>query len=98
VVRELTKLHEEVWRGTLEGAVARLSEKEPRGEYVLVLGGAAPPEESTDSDIEAALRARLDSGDDKKTATAAVARDLAVPKRRVYAIATALPKPAGPRN
>jgi 16S rRNA (cytidine1402-2'-O)-methyltransferase len=98
VARELTKLHEEVWRGTLEGAVAHLSEKVPRGEYVLVLAGAAPPAESTDEEIEAALRARLGGGEDKKTATAAVARELAVPKRRVYAIATALPKPAGRRS
>ncbi|MCU1451179.1 MAG: hypothetical protein JWP02_3349 [Acidimicrobiales bacterium] len=98
VVRELTKLHEEVWRGTLEGAAAHLSEKEPRGEYVLVLGGAGPPAEATDDDIEAALRARLDDGEDKKTATATVARELGVAKRRVYEIATALPKPAGPRS
>src|SRR5207302_6297763 len=43
VVRELTKLHEEVWRGTLGGAGDHLAEREPRGEYVLVLGGAEAP-------------------------------------------------------
>ena len=38
--RELTKLHEETIRTTLSGAVALYREKEPRGEYVLVVAGA----------------------------------------------------------
>ena len=90
VARELTKLHEEVWRGTLGGAVEHLAEREPRGEYVLVLGGAAPPEEPSTEDVSEALRTRLAAGDDKKTATAEVARELGVPKRTVYEIATRL--------
>jgi 16S rRNA (cytidine1402-2'-O)-methyltransferase len=90
VVRELTKLHQEVWRGTLQGAADHLAEREPRGEYVLVLGGAAAPDEATDEDLSRALRARIDAGEDKKSATAAVAKELGVPKRRVYALATAL--------
>ena len=43
VVRELTKIHEEVWRTTLHEAAAHYREKEPRGEYVLVVQGAAQP-------------------------------------------------------
>lgn len=42
VVRELTKVHEEVWRTTLGEAAARYREQEPRGEYVLVIAGAQP--------------------------------------------------------
>ncbi len=87
LVRELTKLHEEVWRGTLGAAVEHLAEKEPRGEYVIVLGGAAVPEEASDDDVSRALRARIDAGEDKKSATTAVAKELGVPKRRVYALA-----------
>jgi 16S rRNA (cytidine1402-2'-O)-methyltransferase len=90
IVRELTKLHEEVWRGSLDGAVDHLAEREPRGEYVLVLGGAAPPAEPTSEDVTAALRSRLEAGEDKKTATAEVAKELRVPKRTVYEIATRL--------
>jgi len=90
VVRELTKLHEEVWRGTLAAAVDHLAEREPRGEYVLVLGGAAPPAEPSTEDVTEALRSRLAAGDDKKTATAQVAKELRVPKRQVYEIATRL--------
>ena len=90
IVRELTKLHEEMWRGSLGGAVEHLAERDPRGEYVLVLGGAAPPAEPTSEDVTEALRLRLDAGEDKKTATAEVAKELRVPKRTVYEIATRL--------
>jgi 16S rRNA (cytidine1402-2'-O)-methyltransferase len=90
LVRELTKLHEEVWRGTLAGAVEHLAEREPRGEYVIILGGAAAPHEATDDDLLGALRARLDAGENKKSATAAVAKEFGVPKRRVYALSTGL--------
>ena len=44
--RELTKLHEEVIRTTLDGARARYAEQPPRGEYVLVIEGAPEPEET----------------------------------------------------
>ena len=90
IVRELTKLHEEVWRGTLGAAVDHLARREPRGEYVLVLGGAGPPAEASTEDVTAALRSRLAAGEDKKTATAEVAKELRVPKRTVYEIATRL--------
>jgi 16S rRNA (cytidine1402-2'-O)-methyltransferase len=101
IVRELTKLHEEVWRGTLGAAVEHLGEKEPRGEYVLVVAGASPGGPAvalSDEAVTEALQAQLDAGVDKKTATAAVAQQLGVPKRRVYEIATGLPRPAGPRT
>jgi 16S rRNA (cytidine1402-2'-O)-methyltransferase len=90
VVRELTKLHEEVWRGTLGGAVEHLAAGEPRGEYVIVLDGAPPPAPAGEVDVEAALRARLEAGADKKSAIAEVAAALGVPKRVVYDIALSI--------
>src|SRR5207237_812656 len=42
LARELTKLHEETWRGTLAEAVDHVTEVAPRGEYVVVLDGAPP--------------------------------------------------------
>jgi 16S rRNA (cytidine1402-2'-O)-methyltransferase len=84
VARELTKLHEEVLRGTL-GSV---DVGTPRGEYVVVLGGApltdAPPD---DDAIRAALRDELAAGASRRDAVAAVTRRLRVPKRTVYALA-----------
>jgi 16S rRNA (cytidine1402-2'-O)-methyltransferase len=90
VARELTKLHEEVWRGTLAGAADHLSTKEPRGEYVIVLDGAPPPDPAGEVDVEAALRAHLAAGADKRSAIAEVAATLGVPKRVVYDIALRL--------
>lgn len=84
LARELTKLHEEVWRGTVAGAVAHLAASEPRGEYVIVLGGAPERPAATDDDIERALGAHLGAGDDKRASVAAVALELDVAKRRVY--------------
>ena len=90
VARELTKLHEEVWRGTLAAAAEHLAARAPRGEYVLVVGGAPAPPDATDTDIEEALAGRLAAGDDRRAAVAGVASDLDVAKRRVYELARRL--------
>jgi len=87
VARELTKLHEEVWRGSLAAACAWAAEREPRGEVVLVLGGAPEPAASTEQEVEAAVRARLDAGDSPRDAAAAVALALGVAKRQAYDVA-----------
>jgi 16S rRNA (cytidine1402-2'-O)-methyltransferase len=87
VSRELTKLHEETWRGTLADAAVRATTMEPRGEHVLVVAGAPPVAEPDDDGIRAALADRTAAGDDRKTAIARVVADLGVPKRRVYALA-----------
>jgi 16S rRNA (cytidine1402-2'-O)-methyltransferase len=90
VARELTKLHEEIWRGTLGDAVDHLAEREPRGEYVVVLEGAPPPDPAAAEDVERALQARLEAGADKRAAIAEVAAALDVPKREVYDVAVRL--------
>jgi 16S rRNA (cytidine1402-2'-O)-methyltransferase len=97
VARELTKLHEEVWRGTLAESVDRLSERDPRGEYVLVVGGAtASAPEAGMPEIEARLTERLAAGEDRKAAVAAVAAELGVAKRQVYDVGLRVrQKPAG---
>jgi 16S rRNA (cytidine1402-2'-O)-methyltransferase len=90
IARELTKLYEDVWRGSLADAVVHLDEEEPRGEYVLVLAGAPPPAAPGPDAVEEALRVRLASGVDKRSAIAEVAAELSVPKRQVYDAATRL--------
>jgi 16S rRNA (cytidine1402-2'-O)-methyltransferase len=89
VARELTKVHEEVWRGRLTGA-CEWAEGEPKGEIVIILDGAPPAEAATDDDVVAALRDALATGMSTKDAVADVARSLGVPRRHVYALATAL--------
>jgi len=94
LARELTKLHEETWRGTLADAIAHVAERAPRGEYVVVVDAAPDPSPPDDAAVEEALRRRLSTGDDRRTAIAGVAADLAVPRRRVYALAVGLrPEP-----
>lgn len=88
LARELTKLHEEHWRGTLDDAVARVAEVAPRGEYVLVLDGAPAPAAITDDDIVAALAGARAAGASTRDAVAQVVHRLGVPKRRVYDLAT----------
>ena len=90
IARELTKLHEDVWRGALGDAVAHLDEDEPRGEYVLVIAGAPPPPPAGPEAVADALRERLENGVDKRSAIAEVAAELSVPKRQVYDVATRL--------
>jgi len=90
LVRELTKLYEEIWRGTLGEAVTLAAE--PRGEYVVVLDGAPPASAATDADIEAALVEELALDGDRRAAVTAVAASLRVPKRRVYEAALRLGK------
>ena len=90
LVRELTKLHEEVWRGSLGEAMTHLAEVPPRGEYVLVLAGAPEASPPSRDDIESALLAQLGAGVDRKTAIADVARAMSVPKRAVYDVSLGL--------
>ncbi len=92
LARELTKLHEEIWRGTLGDAVRHLDEVEPRGEYVVVLAGAARPAAADDDTIRAALSDQLMRGATRKDAVATVMSRLGASKRRVYDIATGLPR------
>ena len=96
VARELTKLHEEVFRGTLAAAADRVEAAGPRGEYVLVVAGAAEPDagETDDDALAAALTAAMAAGTDRRTAVADVAAAYGVPRRRVYDLAIRLKSPA----
>lgn len=91
VAREMTKLYEEVVRGTLAEVSAHFSETEPRGEFVIVLAGAdATRVVPTDDQLLAALRQSVDGGLSKRDAVVEVTRKTGEPKRRVYDLSTAL--------
>ena len=95
VARELTKLHQEVWRGPLEEAVGHVELTEPRGEHVIVIAPAPPAPEANDDEIDAHVTAALAEGLSTRDAAARVARDLRVPRRRTYDAAMRL-KPKRP--
>ena len=84
--RELTKLHEEVIRTTLGQAVEMYSQTPPKGEFVLVIEGAAPPEiqEATPEDAAARVQALMESGLSRKDAIKQAAKELDLPKNVVY--------------
>ena len=91
--RELTKLNEETVRTTLNGAVALYTEKEPRGEYVLVIEGTAEAGISTPTeDAQNELSPRdevlslIEGGASKMDAIKAVAKRRGVPKSEIYNI------------
>ncbi|MBU5592460.1 16S rRNA (cytidine(1402)-2'-O)-methyltransferase [Clostridium sp. MSJ-4] len=89
--RELTKLHEEILRYTLEEAIDHYEKINPRGEYVLLIEGKSEEEiikekESTwiDITIEEHIDRYIDQGLTKKEAIKKVAKDRGMPKSEVY--------------
>lgn len=89
VARELTKLHEEVWRGTL-GAAVEWAGEGLKGELVFVVEGAARREPPTDDAIQDELRAAISQGESKRDAVASVSDRLGIGKNRAYDLATEL--------
>lgn len=88
VARELTKLHEEIWRGTLEDALRYF--ENPRGEFVLVVGGRAksPRLKWTRAKIQAAIRKRLELGDAPTALAAELAAQSGWTRREIYKLAS----------
>ena len=87
--RELTKLHEETMRCTLGEAVAYYAENTPKGEYVLVVAGAAPRQEAavTLEEAVAQVLALRTQGVRLKDAAREVAEHTGLSKNELYAAA-----------
>ena len=86
LVRELTKMFENAERSTLEGLLESAREQGPRGEIVLVIGGAIHDHKDDVEPEELAARARalMDDGVERREAMTRVARDAGVSKREVF--------------
>lgn len=87
LVRELTKIHEEVKRCTIDEAVEYYGENNPRGEYVIVIEGATEIEEENDWEeisIYDHVEKYIKEGIPQKEAIKKVAQDRGLPKREVY--------------
>ena len=84
--RELTKLHEEVLRMTLGEAMDYYAENAPRGEFVLIVEGAAPsaPEAVSEADALEAVRALIGQGLSRKDAVRRVSEQTGIPKNELY--------------
>jgi len=86
LVREITKIHEEVIRTTLTEAVTRYTAEEPRGEFVIIVGGASPREKTAVTPEEAARMARgyMAEGMSPSEAAKTAAAECGLKKGEVY--------------
>ena len=89
--RELTKKYEEADKTTIDQAIEKYNEKEPRGEYVLVIEGKSQEEIQEENKqkwesmtIEEHMEYYISQGNDKKSAMKLVAKDRGVSKRDIY--------------
>ena len=90
VARELTKLHEEVWRGPLAEAAARAAAGEPRGEHVIVVAGAVSAARPSGEALTGALERLIAAGLARREAVLAAEVLLGVARREAYRAALAL--------
>lgn len=83
--RELTKLHEEIFRGRLSEATGHFTAQAPRGEFTLVIEGHQQVEQEwSEEQVQAELERRLQAGTPPSSAASEVAAMAGWPKRRVY--------------
>ena len=97
VVRELTKLHEEVVRGTVAELAAQFAGP-PKGEIVVVLGPPAASRVPSDEEIRSGLRQELAAGASARDAATTVAKRLGVGRNRVYPLSAALARARAPHT
>ncbi len=83
VAKELTKIHEHVFRGSI-GEAAQFFSGDNKGEYVLVIGEREEEEEATDEQIAALLSEYIGNGMTKKDAANATSKKLKIRPNRAY--------------
>ncbi|GFZ33696.1 ribosomal RNA small subunit methyltransferase I [Clostridium zeae] len=95
ICRELTKLHEEIVRVTISEAISYFSNKQPKGEFVLVLEGKSKEDIENekkatweDLSIEEHILRNISNGMEKKEAIKMVAKERKLPKSEVYKYST----------
>ena len=92
IARELTKLHEEFWRGSIEGAISYFTIHAPKGEFTLVLEGAKPSEKPvwTEEIILKELQNLIDAGISRSDASRQLAELADLSRRQIYQLALTL--------
>jgi len=94
VAREITKLFEEVFRGTIGEAVKRFTDTRPRGEIVIVIQGASGERARDPASVEQTVDCRLSelmaSGLSERDAVRQCVVEMKLPRRQVYAAALRL--------
>ena len=91
VAREITKLHEQFYYGTVESLYHELKDQALKGEAVLMLGPLEKNDVISDDDVETRLRRALEDGYSRRDAAALIAQQTGLAKKDIYKIAIALP-------
>ena len=85
VAREMTKVYEEVYRGTISEVLEQMGKEEVKGEVTVILEGCTSPPHVDASEVIAALRRYSEEmGLSMKDSVGRVAEDLGIPRRQVY--------------
>ena len=86
VARELTKLHEEIWRGTISAAIEHFTQNEPRGEFTLVVGGRKKEEVKrwTEEKVLIAIKFGLKFGESPSALAKRVAQESGWERKEIY--------------
>lgn len=94
LARELTKLHEEFWRGRIGEAIAHYQQREPQGEYTLVVAGLplALPKLS-EAELKVELQQFIAQGISRSQASRQLAKLTSIPRRQIYQLALSISAP-----
>ena len=88
IARELTKLYEEFWRGTIGEGIANYQEKEPQGEYTLLVAGTSSNKpQLTETELKNELLSMLKQGISRSQASREIAKDTGLSRRYLYQLA-----------
>ncbi len=88
IARELTKLYEEFWRGTIEAAISEYQKREPQGEYTLLVAGNPPSKpQLTETELKTELLQIMQQGISRSQASRQLAKDMGLSRRYLYQLA-----------
>ncbi|MBD2450193.1 16S rRNA (cytidine(1402)-2'-O)-methyltransferase [Nostoc sp. FACHB-152] len=91
LARELTKLYEEFWRGTIADAIAHYQQREPQGEYTLVVAGTPATQPLlTEVELKTELQQLISQGISRSQASRQLAKFTSLSRREVYQLALSI--------
>ncbi|QSJ14795.1 16S rRNA (cytidine(1402)-2'-O)-methyltransferase [Nostoc sp. UHCC 0702] len=91
LARELTKFYEEFWRGTIAEAIAHYNQRDPQGEYTLLVAGTPPSQtQFTEEELKAELQHLISQGISRSQASRQLAKFTSLPRRQIYQLALSL--------
>ncbi|MUH01507.1 16S rRNA (cytidine(1402)-2'-O)-methyltransferase [Scytonema sp. UIC 10036] len=91
IARELTKLYEEFWRGAIADAITEYNQREPQGEYTLVVAGGPPTQvQFSEAELKAELEKLIRQGISRSQASRELAKVTSVSRRQLYQLALSL--------